>query len=288
MKTQKRDIFPIDCIFHPTDFSQASEVAFAHALKLGLIAEAELRIMHIALDATETAWLDFPGVRSTLERWGLLPEGSTRAEVAQTGLQVQKVLAHGREPADAVLHYLAEEPADLVVLATHQHDGIARWWHRAVAEPVARRSKTMTLFIPYGVNGFVALEDGCVTLQHVLLPIDRSPAPHDAIDIAADLTRALGVEQASFTLLYVGAQGDQPMVQIPQQDGWTWDTVVRQGNVVEQILDVAATSAADLIIMTTQGHQGFLDALRGSTSERIVRGARCPVLAVPAAPKRPF
>jgi nucleotide-binding universal stress UspA family protein len=81
----------------------------------------------------------------------------------------------------------------------------------------------------------------------------------------------------------VGAEGDQPMVQIPQQDGWTWDTVVRQGNVVEQILDVATACAADLIVMTTQGHDGFLDALRGSTSERIVRGAHCPVLAVPAA-----
>lgn len=284
MKTPESAIFPIDRIFHPSDFTQASEVAFAHALKLGLIAKAELSIMHMASDATEAAWLNFPGVRTTLERWGLLPEGSMRADVVgQTGVEIQKVLTLGRDPADAVLHYLAEEPTDLVVLATHQHDGITRWWHKAVAEPIARKSKTMTLFIPYGVNGFVALEDGRVTLQHVLLPVDRIPAPHDAIDIAADLTRALGVADVSFTLLYVGAEGDQPMVQIPQQDGWTWDTVVRQGNVVEQILDVAATRAADLIVMTTQGHHGFLDALRGSTSERIVRGAHCPVLAVPAA-----
>ncbi len=282
VKVQASAILPIDCIFHPSDFSQASEVAFVHALKLGLIAEADLCMMHMASDETEAALPEFPRVRVALERWGLLPEGSRRADVAQTGLQVQKVVALGRDPADAVLCYLAEQPTHLVVLATHQHDGMARWWHKAVAEPIARKSRTMTLFIPHGVSGFVALEDGHVTLQNVLLPVDRVPPPHDAIAFAADLTRALGAEQVAFTLLYVGAEGDQPMMQLPSQDGCTWDTVVRQGNVVEQILDVATTCAADLIIMTTQGHHGFLDALRGSTSERIVRGAHCPVFAVPA------
>ena len=36
--------------------------------------------------------------------------------------------------------------------------------------------------------------------------------------------------------------------------------------------------------MATQGHLDFLDALRGSTAERVLRGARCAVLAVPAKP----
>ena len=40
--------------------------------------------------------------------------------------------------------------------------------------------------------------------------------------------------------------------------------------------------AADLIVMATEGHQGFLDAIRGSTTERVLRQAPCPVLAVPA------
>ncbi|ETW95047.1 MAG: hypothetical protein ETSY1_32255 [Candidatus Entotheonella factor] len=272
MNTPDTVILPISFIFHLSDFTHASEVAFMHALKLGLITEAALSIMHITSDSADAGWLDFPAVRLTLERWGILPEGSKRSDVADTGLQVQKVLAEGRDPADAVLNYLAQEPADLVVLATHQHDGMARWLHRAVAEPIARRSKTMTLFIPHRSNGFVAPEDGRITLQHVLLPVDRVPPPQDAIDIAADLTRAFGVEQVAFTLLYIGAEGDQPMMQLPQRDGWTWNTVVRQGHVVEQILEVAAHCAADLIVMTTQGHQGFLDALRGSTSERVVRG----------------
>jgi hypothetical protein len=35
-------------------------------------------------------------------------------------------------------------------------------------------------------------------------------------------------------------------------------------------------------VMATLGHHGFLDALRGSTTERIVRNSTCPVLAIPA------
>ena len=36
-------------IFHPTDFSADSQVAFAHALKLAVAYRAELTIMHVIL-----------------------------------------------------------------------------------------------------------------------------------------------------------------------------------------------------------------------------------------------
>ena len=87
-------------------------------------------------------------------------------------------------------------------------------------------------------------------------------------------TGALTVE-----LLHVGDATTMPRVQLPKGDGWTWTTTVAQGTVVDEILRAAAR--ADLLVLTTQGRQGFLDALRGSTTERVIRGARCPVLAVP-------
>ena len=54
------------------------------------------------------------------------------------------------------------------------------------------------------------------------------------------------------------------------------------GDVVDQILNTSEDHDADLIVMPTQGRDGFLDALRGSTTEQVLRAARCPVLAVPA------
>jgi nucleotide-binding universal stress UspA family protein len=44
----------------------------------------------------------------------------------------------------------------------------------------------------------------------------------------------------------------------------------------------AHAQSADLIAMTTAGRHGFLDALRGSTTEQVLEHAPCPVLAVHA------
>ena len=66
----------------------------------------------------------------------------------------------------------------------------------------------------------------------------------------------------------------------PEGKPWVWKELRRQGDVVEAILNTAKD--ADLIVMATEGEQGIVDAMRGSVTERVVRDAPCPVLAVPA------
>ena len=55
----------------------------------------------------------------------------------------------------------------------------------------------------------------------------------------------------------------------------------RDGDVVEGIVQAAIGMRANLIGMATAGHRGVLDALRGSTTERVLRQAPCPILAIP-------
>jgi nucleotide-binding universal stress UspA family protein len=43
----------------------------------------------------------------------------------------------------------------------------------------------------------------------------------------------------------------------------------------------------DLVVMTTAGHHGFMDVLRGSTTERVLRAIPCPLLAVSVAARLP-
>jgi nucleotide-binding universal stress UspA family protein len=116
-----------------------------------------------------------------------------------------------------------------------------------------------------------------LSVERIFHPSDFSQASEVAF------ARALGADEARFTLVHVGAAGDMLAVHEPRQKGWTWDRTVRRGDVVEQILEVGIAWPADLIVLTTERHHGFLDALRGSTSERVVRGAQCPVLAIPSA-----
>jgi nucleotide-binding universal stress UspA family protein len=46
------------------------------------------------------------------------------------------------------------------------------------------------------------------------------------------------------------------------------------------IVEKAAEEKADLIVMSTHGSTGFLDALIGSVTEKVVRTASCPVLSI--------
>jgi nucleotide-binding universal stress UspA family protein len=269
-------------IFHPSDFSDASNVAFIHALKLAVSANGRLTVLHAGAEGGGDGWQDFPRVRRTLERWEMLPPNSPKEAIFSVGLDVQKVAVPHSGPLQAVLHYLGEHPHDLIVLATHQHDGFDRWTHKQVAEPIARRSDEMTLFIPHGSEGFVSLESGAVCLRNVLIPVDHSPDPQIAINGAVAFAHALECHGVLLTLLHVGEEDRFPEVVMSERETWRWRKTCKQGNIERQILQTADECRADLIVMATQGHHGFLDALRGSTTERIVRNSPCPVLAIPA------
>src|SRR5580765_8323606 len=148
--------------------------------------------------------MDFPGVRETLERWQLLPKGSPRSAVPELGIDVRKVVAVQSDPVKAVLRYLGEHPADLIVLATHPHEDRVRWLRQSVAEPVARRAAQMTLFIPSDNPGFVSAQDGAVSLENILIPVAATPRPQPAVEAAARLVNRLNCPRGTFTLLHVG------------------------------------------------------------------------------------
>ena len=83
-------------------------------------------------------------------------------------------------------------------------------------------------------------------------------------------------------LVHVGSPRTAPVVDPPQWPGWSYYIAVTQGNVVDEILKTEQDWRPNLMVLATQGHLDFLDALRGSTTERVLRGAQCPVLTVPA------
>ncbi len=268
-------------IFHPSDFTRASAIAYHHALKIALAAETLLSIAHVAPQHTPIPKKNFPCVRNTLTRWQAVSSEDTRPQVFTSELRVKKVPLSGHDPVDAITYRLQEQPASLIVLANSRRDNRPRWMNKTVSEPILRDSGTRTLFLPHGVQGFVSHETGGVSLRRVLIPVDEQPDPQAAVNTAVELAHLLGCRAVTFTRVYVGKDSDMPASDLPGDRRWSWMRTVRKGNVVNEVLDVSRNMAADLIVLTTQGHNGFLDALRGSTTERLVRAAQCPVLAVP-------
>lgn len=276
------DIQP--AILHPTDLSPDGEKAFHVALKLALGRRSRFYILHIDPEVPETIdWEAFPGVRATLERWRLLEPGSPpEAVAAQLGVGVRKVDVVGREPVSAIADFVDTHLIGTIVLATHGREGLDRWLKGQVAESVARRANLPTLFLPREARALVDPADGSVRLERILVPIDKKPEPETAMRAAQQIGAALDCPDASVELLHVGASGAAPAVRIPDDFPGRVETVTRQGATVEAILERAASDQIGLIVMATDGRRGFLDALRGSTTEQVVRQAPCAVLAVPA------
>lgn len=269
-------------LFHPTDFSTDSHIALIHALKLALVTKADLSMMHIDPEASREDFEDFPRLSPILERWKLLPPDSTDDHVAQLGLSITKVRATAKNPTEALLHHLTGNPADLLVMATNQYSGLDRWQHQTVAEPVARESHTPTLFVPTHVEGFVSAETGELNLRRVLIPVNEKPNPQVAVDITAQLALTLGCEKLTSILIHVGSDAILRSLDYPLCEGLVWQTMICHGNIVDVILGMGADFDVDLIVMATEGHHSLLDVMRGSMMERVLRGARCPLLAIPA------
>jgi nucleotide-binding universal stress UspA family protein len=272
----------IHAIVHPTDFSDTSADAFAHALRIALTAKCGLHILHIATARDETDWMSFPHVRRALANWGLITGTEAPAEVcSKLGVKIAKVELAPQSTIGGILHFLDEHPADLIVLATEGRQGAARWLHGSVAEKLARHAKMPTLFVPARVRGFVDPARGEVHLRRVLIPVDREPKPAAAIGTIMGFAHALAGADVGERLLHVGR--NPPQVHRHSDPRHPIPVAIRHGDVVEAIVDAATDWQADLIGMATAGHHGFLDALRGSTTERVLRLAPCPVLAVPVA-----
>jgi nucleotide-binding universal stress UspA family protein len=267
-------------ILNPTDFSPKSELAFAHALRVAVTTKAVLTLMHGGPEGGEE-WHQFPAVRQTLERWGLLEAGSRRADINKLGVQVEKVTSHAGDVVAAISKYSAEHPVDLLVLATEQRTGLAGWLKPSVAQRTARTMAVPTLFVPAKGRTCVNMENGHVMMDQVLIPVDHAPPPGGAIERGLRAIRAFGNAGSKLTLLHVGKESTFPHVHIPSRDV-PIARMSRQGSPVSEILAAAEETSANLIIMVTQGTEGYLDALRGTTTEQVIRNAPCPVLSVPA------
>lgn len=270
-------------IIHPTDFSDDSIDAFAHALKIVTLAKGRLYVAHVAGRAGAHEWHAYPHVRQTLSQWGLLDaDASTAAIFERLGVEVMKVEIEPQDPVRGVARFLETHPSELMVLATQGRDGLPRWLHPSIAEAMSRRTHIQTLFVPPHSRSLVDRATGELDLNRILIPVDHQPAPLSAIKAIQQFYRALGAKP-EIRILHIGKSA--PVVATVSSPSHPAPIAVpveiRDGDVVEGILQAAEEMRVNMIGMPTAGHHGLLDALRGSTTERVLRHAPCPVLAIP-------
>jgi nucleotide-binding universal stress UspA family protein len=135
--------------------------------------------------------------------------------------------------------------------------------------------------------------------RNILAPTDFSEPSRQALQTATCLAEQHG---AKITLLHVVQlpvscpieaaldvdeimnSSRQSLEEISREipPGLVQEKLVRLGpqGIVQAIIDVARELSADLIVIATHGHGRLERVLLGSTAEKVVRHAPCPVLVV--------
>ena len=265
----------------PSDLGPGAEGALAHGWAVVLRARATLTVAHTVAANHTAEWRALPSPRDLLERWGVLAPNAGVEAYHNLGVRVE-LLAWSGEADGALTDRLGGDPADLLVLATHPRHGVDRLLHPSVASAIARHASCPALFLPDGAKPFVSTADGAVTLRRVLVPVARASGQQLAIDALVGLLETLGAQSVQIVLLHVGARTGFPTVSLPARPDWSYVNEARDGDVVSEILAAAQAHRVDLIVMATHGRDDLADLLRGSRTERVVRSATVPVLAVPA------
>lgn len=88
-----------------------------------------------------------------------------------------------------------------------------RWLGKMVGERISCGSKQTTLFIPVGLDGFVAHDDGSVSLKTILVPIAKKPDATSGTEFAKRLIDCLNSTTGSVTLLHIGTPETEPIVE---------------------------------------------------------------------------
>jgi len=142
-------------------------------------------------------------------------------------------------------------------------------------------------------------------VANILVAVDFSDCSKTALDYAAlladklgaaltlvhvvepyvypeDLSAGLTIEQIDARWMRAAKEKLEQLALHKGRPGTPWNVIVTMGPPWHQIVDTAKSRRADLIVTGTHGHTGLKHVVLGSTAERVVRHAQCPVLVVPA------
>jgi nucleotide-binding universal stress UspA family protein len=219
----------------------------------------------------------------------------------QSKSNVQMSVREGKA-FDEIAKLAGERDIDLIVIATRGHTGLKRVWLGSTAERVVRHAPCPVLTVPArnAVSGRGGVRQ--VPLKRIVVPIDCSETSVHALPYAEAIAdefgaevillhvmEPFGAEEQSKHIYDDAAEGEyeaaaEACLTRLSQESLTRDrrirTAVRRGVPYQEITRAATAISADLIVLTTRGYTGLKHVLLGSTAERVVRHADCPVLVV--------
>jgi len=290
-----------DSILVPTDGGEHANRAAAHAASLAHAMEAAVHVIAVVDVQSAAGPFSAGGVDEAFVEQ-LESEATDALETVERRLDeagvatVETVLTEGT-PRKAILEYAAEAGVDAIAMGTHGRSGLGRFVTGSVTEHVLRRADVpvLTVRAPEESHPAGPYED-------VLVPTDGSECAAAAIDHGIGVARAFDARVHAVSVIdptvlaaspdtgptpgmlerfeAAHAEATETVAERAREAGLTATTAVQQGSPARTLLEYADEQGVDLLAMGTHGRTGPRRLVLGSVTERVIRHADVPVLAV--------
>ncbi len=212
---------------------------------------------------------------------------------SEFGIEVQSLLCEG-DPPDVILDVAQGKKADLIVLGTYGRRGLNRLLMGSVTSRIILDSPADVLVVKKPCTECTG------EYASVLVPYDGSDFSKRALNRACQIAKQ---DNSSVTVLYVIPRYEEmlnffktesirkSLMQEAEKimesakefaaiQGLVIKTEVSEGYAPDRIAEIAKERDHDLIVIGSHGYRGMNKAIMGSTTERVILSAGCPILVV--------
>ena len=292
-------------ILATTDLSDESLAGVRYAVALAEKVGAAVALLHVVEFPPPPPMPGMRAVTLSLQDSKIAKHARVRLKTlakreSKGDLHLTPILRSGKS-LYGIITTAREREADLIVIATHGYTGAKRVLLGSTAERVVRHASCPVLTVPARTTRRRRGKRLPLDLKKILVPIDFSKTSETALPWAASLAvefnaelillhvvekfpidYLLGRELMNETITPLMKQGEAGLKRmagsLSKSAGLRVSAVVRDGKPFEEICSAAKRLGANLIALTTHGYTGLRRVYLGSTAERVVRHAHCPVL----------
>lgn len=263
-----------------TDFSETAANAAQFATRIAADNNAELHVLSVhVINGT------MPDINASLYE-----DAEKRLDdyVIDGDVTTIKAIRTGAAAAPVIVDYAEAEAVDLIVIGTHARRGLARLFIGSVASEVVRSAAQSVLVIDPAHTVFSR------SFDRIIAPVDFSPASlaalreaeaiahrHDAKLQVVHAVEPMPLELYSHSV--AAADEDdarEALASFLSKAELTLpvESVVTTGSPHTQIVELAEQHRTDLIVMGAKGRGAVERLLLGSSTDRVLRMAPCPIL----------
>ena len=282
-------------ILCPVDFFPASDAAVSYAAGLAANYDAMLHLLHVITPFRPSTYeyaIDTAEIMKSLEKSAAEDMQKLVGRAQEVGVCSDMEIRIG-DVYDEIERAIEVEKPELIIMGTHGRRGMERWFMGSTTEKLLRHSPVPILTISASAEKLAPAP----RFSRILVTTDFSDGTPDALEHALSIA---GENDSEITVLHVindvavdvSGKYREPLINgvekrlqdLVPAEAKNWCDVrtrVETGVPYRIILRTLEDGKIDLLVMNIHG-KGILDrALIGSTAERVVRAAPCPVMLIP-------